>query len=656
MKNALIIPYILLFLLSATSLFAQPTWQWGQTVRVDVRSMDVDKNGNSYVAWSLQSVYEIDGQVFTSHGAGDLALTSFDCDGAHRWTKTIGGASGDVPLAVGTDTLGGVYLVGNVNGSRVSTDSIYIDTDTAIVPPKKAMLLVKYNTEGDFQWLRMPEDTVILNFPDDLQLGAALDMDVAPNGDCYIYSRLFPGTYGDGAFEATFPTNYSSNSGEDIYALKYDRNGNFNGGIHFDLFYSGSFVNNSKFIRDKNTGKFYTSGYRSSLDHAAIFGGDTITAKNYVVQFDSLGFVNWRISTDDSYPGTTGQSGFGGKPSVDEFGNVYVTGGSGNGFSFGDFTFQNIHGPQGFPIFAKIDSMGNVVYATNASTNVGCDAKASSYSNNKVAVTGNWGSLITWGDVGEDNTAGNSQGYNVFLALFDASGNGLPESFHSLTSSPIGVEIPSVITTDNQGNFYVGGKFSGQLYVADDILYNQTGTSEGFIAKFGTDSCYCPLPTVLFTYDTIPNAAGYNFAYTGSTDADSVIWDFGDGQTGSGFNPYHFFAQSDTYTVCATAFNSCGSDSVCIAIDALGPVGLKSIKGFEEIRLYPNPAHEAVYLDNALPGTRIDVINAVGQNFGSSILQSSEGKIDISSLPPGVYLLQLTDKLGEKGYARFVKQ
>ncbi|NEN25845.1 T9SS type A sorting domain-containing protein [Cryomorpha ignava] len=650
MKKSILLPYILLFIFSATSLIAQPDWQWGQEVRFNAQNIAVDTYGNSYVTWSLQDPYEIDGDLFISNGQSDAALTSFDCNGAHRWTKIIGGSSGDVPLGVDTDTLGGVYVTSNANGGRQANYSINIDSDTTIISDRKAMLLVKYDTEGDFKWLRMPEDTVILNFPDDLQLGVFIDVDVATNGDCFVYSRLFPGTYAGGAFEATYDA--TLDGGEDIYALKYNSDGIFSGGIHFDVSYTGSLIQRSNLIRDHYTGKFYMSGYLSSDDDIVIFGGEEVTANNYVVQFDSLGFVNWRISTDD----IVGYSSeFVGKPSVDEFGNVYVTGNSYNNCSLGDFTFNNSIDNYNFPIFAKIDSSGNIIFTNNASVPGTSKGTATAYSSNKVAVTGSYASEIYWGDLAVDDPD-NNQLRNVFLAFFAPSGIGLPTSLNALYGSPGGNESSSLLTADNQGNFYVGGHFSGQLHVGDGTLYNQTGTQEGFIAKFGTDSCYCPLPTVLFTYDTIPNQAGYNFAYTGSADADSVIWDFGDGQTGFGFNPYHFFAESGIYTVCATAFNSCGSDSVCIAIDALGPVGIKAINGFEEIRVYPNPAHDVVYINNALPGTRIDVINAVGQNLGSNILQSSPSQIDISTLPPGVYLLQLTGIDGKRGYGRFVKQ
>ncbi|MGB8717618.1 MAG: hypothetical protein WCD66_14865, partial [Rhodanobacteraceae bacterium] len=527
MKKLLFIP--LLFLLLATNLFAQHDWQWGQEVRINAEHIAVDNYGNSYVTWTLEDPYEIDGELFISNGSYDIALTSFDCDGNHRWTKIIGGTGSDVVKGLGTDTIGGVYIAVSANAVRLPNYSTHFDSDTTINTGQKGMLLVKYNTEGDFQWLRMPEDSVIFNLPDDLQIGAALDLDVASNGDCYIYSRLFPGMYGGGAFEASYDATLQD--GEDIYALKYNSNGNCTGGVHFDMYYSGGTLVTSKRTHDPYTGKFYMSGYLSDDNNIAIFGGEQVTARNYVVQFDSSGFVNWVISTEDT--GATGTTGsrFFGKPSVDELGNVYVTGGSGSGFSFGDFTFQNTLGPQGFPIFAKIDSTGNVVYATNASGINANSGDAVVYKNNTVGVAGHWGGLLTWGDLTQDNTGNGSQGYNVFLAFFDASGDGMPQSFHSLTSTPLGVEVPSLLVADNHDNFYVGGRFSSQLYVGEDTIYNQTGTQEGFIAKFGSDSCYCPLPVAVFSYDTIPNEAGYSFAYSGTAEVDSVVWDFGDGET-----------------------------------------------------------------------------------------------------------------------------
>lgn len=650
MKKLIITFTILIY--SPIILLAQPDWQWGQEVRATAYDIAVDNYGNSYVSWSLQNSYTLEGEVFVSNGPRDAALTSFDCDGNHRWTKIVGGSGGDNTGQVGTDTLGGVYFSCNVNGTRLANYSVSMGGDTTVISDQQGMLLIKYDTDGELQWFRMPEDSVVFNFPDDIQIGGPLDLHVAPNGDCHVYSKLFPGTYGDGAFEATFEASLQGPA-EDLYNLTYDSEGNCTGGVHFDIWYDGGLLAKSEIMRDHYTGRFYLSGYLNTDNDVFIFGGEQVTAANYVVQFDSEGGVNWVVSMDDI---GIYESQFIGKPSVDEFENVYVTGNSYSDNSFGGFTFQNSLGNSGFPIIAKIDSNGNVVFATNASTSSGNTGKTTAYTSTKVGVAGHWGSQLNWGDIEEDDTDEGSQGFDAFLAIFDVSGNGEPESFHSLNSSPLGSETPNVMTADQDGNFYVGGQFTSQIYTSTDTIYNQTGENEGFIVKFGTDSCYCPLPEAMFTYDSIPDEAGYTFSYTGTQDVDSVAWDFGDGQTGSGLEVQHTYIDSGEYTICATAYNACGTDSTCTTFETQGTVGVKTIAGFEPIKVYPNPTSNTLTVNHSTPGIRVSVRNALGQEVQTAILNATPAQLDVGQLPPGLYLLQLSTGNKMVGYARFVKE
>ena len=621
--------YLFLLTLCSVTAFSQTDWQWGQEVRSNAFHITTDAEGNTYVTWSLEDAYTLDDETFFSNGVHDAALTSFDCDGAHRWTKIIGGTSGDSSWGLATDSLNGVYLLCNVNSSRLVNYELNLDSDTSVISNRKGILLIKYNTDGELQWFKMPEDTVVVN-PSDLQLAVALDLFVSPQGDSYVYSKLPMGTYCDESFEATFPG--SVNDGEDIYMLKYNTEGTFIGADHLGLYYDGSLFAKSEIIRDYHTGRYYLAGNRND-DDVFIFGGEEVTANNYLVQFDQDGNVNWTISFDDS---DSPQTGFRGKPVVDEMGNVYLTGYSYDGNSIGDFTFQNSIGSSGFPIVAKIDAEGNVVFASNASGNAAFSGHAITYFNGKVAVTGQWGELFSWGDVTGDITDENSQGYNVFLTIFDANEDELtPESFHTLSSPPLGVERSSLITHDPQGNLYVGGQFTSQMYVGDMTLYNQSGTNEGYIAKFGTDTCYCPLPEAAFAIDSIATQAEYIFAYTGTAEVDSVVWDFGDGTTATELNLEHLFTESGEYTVCVTAYNECGPDSSCITLNALGPVGVRTVDGYAEIAIYPNPARDILTIDNPTPGIRVDIFNSVGQHIQSEILQHSPAQIDVSSLETG---------------------
>lgn len=74
----------------------------------------------------------------------------------------------------------------------------------------------------------------------------------------------------------------------------------------------------------------------------------------------------------------------------------------------------------------------------------------------------------------------------------------------------------------------------------------------------------CAAPTLMV--DAISNGfvGAFEAAVTG---ADSVVWDFGDGATGTGLMLSHAYASEGTYTVCAIAISGCGNDTVCTTVD-----------------------------------------------------------------------------------------
>lgn len=645
------------FCLFVMDVVGQPTWQWGQTLKTTVNSIATDHMGNVYISWPLEYSYELEGEIYTSHGLHDVALTSFDCNGNHRWTKTIGGASSDgTRNAVGTDTLGGVYWVGNVNLALHETEVVHIGTDTAVVPNRKALLFVKFDTDGNYQWHRMPEDTVIIDFTN-IQVGAALDMDVSPDGDCFIYSKLPPGTYADGAFEATYYG--TSNFGEDVYVLRYDRDGNFTEGVHFDLYYAGALFQNSKFTRDHQSGIYYLSGYKRPVNDTIVLGETTIsTQSGHISSFDETGAVNWvRIANDTLVNGNIVVSaGIAGKLVFDTNGTIYAAGGAGgSGGGFGDFTFYNSLGSiTSCPAVFKFSPGGEVLNATNASSNGASGAYGVTLFDNVVGATGHCGHLI-WGDLSIIDIV--NDGSDIFLARFDAD-TFEPISLDSLVSSPLSYEFTNTMVSDPEGNLYIGGRFEGVLYVADDTLYNQTGPFEGFVAKFGSDVCPCVPPEAAFAHDTLPGEDGYAFAYTGSAEADSILWDFGDGHTGSGPNPHHLFAEDGVYTVCVTVYNPCGEDTHCAEVAAFGPDAVQGMAEHASVKVYPNPAHATLSIAHTSAGARVEVVNALGNRVltTSTASEAETLQIDIGALPPGVYLLILTDSSGKRGQTRFVKR
>ena len=104
------------------------------------------------------------------------------------------------------------------------------------------------------------------------------------------------------------------------------------------------------------------------------------------------------------------------------------------------------------------------------------------------------------------------------------------------------------------------------MYDVTLIVSNAAGMSES------TQTSYIVVGDVpVAGFNSAVDGAGVDFTNT-STDADSYLWDFGDGETSTESDPSHTYVEDGPYTVSLTATNECGSvtvtDVVIIFADA----------------------------------------------------------------------------------------
>lgn len=644
MKQPLRLFFALFLFLHTPSLLSAQTWQWGKRAQNPTKEIATDKNGNIYALWAVGAQCNIDGHPIASNGYTDIGITSFRCDGTYRWTKVIGGASPDAGFGIATDTSGGLYVLG-MNGSQ-GASTCYVDDDTTFTPTMRQIMLLKYDTAGNFKWARMPEQET--SGTGNLGNGG-FNLSVEPNGTVHALCLLLPGTYADGAYTATFP------DGQNVYDLKYSPAGAFLGGVHLDMTRSinaGISTYGFTMIYDAATARYYYGGRRYN-PYQISFGSTAITGSNFLVCFGSNGNVLWvKKSNNDAI-----QTTIVGKPAIDNAGNVYATGYSynefngGTGDGFGSFNFNNTMGVWGFPFLVKFSPQGTVLYASNASGNTDNSGNTLIVSNGIVALAGHYaGGDFNWGGV---PLGTNNQYYNTFLARFDAaSGNII--GIDTLSSAPQVNEYPWNMAVDRKGNCYVGGEFDGSMNVAGVTMTKQDGYTDGFMAKFGLANCNCVVPVPAFSRSG--SGLTGTFSYTGSLPVDSVRWTFGDGQTATGLSVAHTYSAADTYTVCVKAYNSCGAVQYC-KDEIFKDLSAASATMMTPPVLYPNPVQHTLHLSglgSAATGYRL--YNAMGLLVQQGTLRGREAIISFRTLPPGFYLLRLQDKAGKEWRASLLRQ
>ena len=165
----------------------------------------------------------------------------------------------------------------------------------------------------------------------------------------------------------------------------------------------------------------------------------------------------------------------------------------------------------------------------------------------------------------------------------------------------------------------------------------------------------CNAPVADFSY-TVNNWT-VSFA-SKAADADSLVWDFGDGTTGSGAEPSHNYAAQGTYDVCQYAFNACGSDTTCQTI-TLEASGVSLLEKIYHLAVSPNPNHGACRMAIDLPEAATlsySLITANGRVVKDGRAELAAGHQVISlaqDLAKGCYFLRV-EVLGKIGVVRLV--
>jgi hypothetical protein len=111
--------------------------------------------------------------------------------------------------------------------------------------------------------------------------------------------------------------------------------------------------------------------------------------------------------------------------------------------------------------------------------------------------------------------------------------------------------------------------------------------------------------------------------------------------------------------------NGCPStnfDSIKIYADTVWAVyknplinlGVTTTMSANTVHIYPNPAHDKLFIDNLIAGSTITVYNMLGQVMNIAVVANNKIQLSIAGLPSGVYMLRYS-KDGVGGTERFVK-
>jgi len=457
-----------------------PQWNWARTINAGfqerINDVVADKATNDvYIVgeWesNLSAIFPGGANPssdFTNpYGARDGFLAKYDSSGNFIWAFKVGGPANDIAKSIAIDANGNIYITGyfGIGTSYFSGTSPHTAPSTLDNSAGQDFYIAKYNSSGEFQWVKRSET----DFGD----LAGLDLYATTTA---VYAT------GRANVWATFGALSMSNTPnqDDIFLIKYNLDG-----TEQWVAECGSNDNDLAFgVIADDTKVYFTGSFKgSTLNLRNAPGGTVNTLSNansgtediVIACYNADGTHNWSTSIsspdkDDAYDITMDAD------------SIYITGDINNNATFPGYT--------GNPVFTSFHRDAFLSSHGKASGNTGwVEVLLSTHEGPKaqrgraIDMDGN-GILYVTGDFDDDLffpdfvSLSSAGGDDVFLASYSSSG-----SFRwALSAGSTGKENGLGISAGSGGTIYIGGLYSDLMTLGPLTLPNDE-QDNGYLAK-----------------------------------------------------------------------------------------------------------------------------------------------------------------------------
>ncbi len=217
----------------------------------------------------------------------------------------------------------------------------------------------------------------------------------------------------------------------------------------------------------------------------------------------------------------------------------------------------------------------------------------------------------------------------------------------SFTLTPSGEFDTFIGWSDRTGGIFPVEVFS--VEITSPGVYPYVAIAENSAGCRGSDTLFITVveaPISSFEVATVDSLATFT---NQSEFAESLLWDFGDGNTSEEENPEHIYDSPGTYTVTLDATNGCSTESSSTEISVeFGSENPLAADLKYSLNVYPNPVKDLLKI--SLEGYRQSSFKVFGldgtQISAGQLIPGKENNIDLSHTANGVYLLQIES--GEK--------
>jgi len=203
--------------------------------------------------------------------------------------------------------------------------------------------------------------------------------------------------------------------------------------------------------------------------------------------------------------------------------------------------------------------------------------------------------------------------------------------------------VNDVLKTTTQDSFYYESQFAdGDSAYVEVSKGACVETSETIFLNL------VPTPTATFSYSNV--GSQYSFK-PDNGNYQTYFWDFGDGFTSVLEEPKHSYLNSSGKKVTVSLNVKDNSDCVSASSDEIQLGDFSSIERIadDQLSIYPSPTRDFLHIDwlnGESPNMAVTITNLNGSRLVSHQFRASHAVIDVSTLPSGVYLLEIKSEKG----------
>ena len=450
------------------------------------------------------------------------------------------------------------------------------------------------------------------------------------NGNIYVC-----GKFGDLAkFDGTNPLRTNSTIDLDGFVAKYDKDGNF---IWVKTI-NGTSQEIIEAIAVDVNGNIYLAGYTGGMADmdpgAAIVSLTSLKfGDGFLIKLDDNGKYLWHVQLGSNTSNDQATNVI-----VDKIGNPIVI-----GFFSGIMDLDPSSDVRNL-VATSTDDNGYICKYTNGGKLISgiligstgsCNIREASVDiNNNITICGRFSGTCSFNG---SKLLSSNGGVDGFAATIDALGNPI-KSFKIGGSN---FDIITSIFVDNAGNYFITGNIQSQNVnfnlVGGTKLISTSAFSDIFLAKYDKN--------LQLLQSAIMGGSGYD----GGT---SITVSQGQISVGSTFEKTVDFDPS-TKNLNLTSIG--GYDIVVITLSDIN-VGINKVENNLSINLFPNPTQGIIFSDIDFEKSKsINIYNSVGYNIYKTENNLSN-KIDLTSIPSGLYSILIEWKDGKTSRSRIIKQ